>query len=134
MRYTLADDWYKKFAQRVFLITDYLRTRDQMLGDALVQLADNALASGDLPVLRTDPAVLVSLLQAADEHALWRSILPLAEMLDEPTRDAFALAAAQLPRAAIARAAQAVLIGELWEPMFAAGYCWTSFMIRAGII
>jgi len=30
VRYTLADDWYKKFAQRVFLITDYLRTRDQM--------------------------------------------------------------------------------------------------------
>ena len=30
VRYTLADDWYKKFAQRVFLITDYLRSRDQM--------------------------------------------------------------------------------------------------------
>jgi phenylalanine-4-hydroxylase len=30
VRYTLADDWYKKFSQRVFLITDYLRTRDQM--------------------------------------------------------------------------------------------------------
>lgn len=30
VRYTLADDWYQKFAQRVFLITDYLRTRDQM--------------------------------------------------------------------------------------------------------
>jgi phenylalanine-4-hydroxylase len=30
VRYTLADDWYKKFAQRIFLITDFLRTRDQM--------------------------------------------------------------------------------------------------------
>lgn len=30
VRYTLADDWYKKFARRVFLITDYLRARDQM--------------------------------------------------------------------------------------------------------
>jgi phenylalanine-4-hydroxylase len=30
VRYTLADDWYKKFAQRTFLITDYLRTRDQI--------------------------------------------------------------------------------------------------------
>jgi phenylalanine-4-hydroxylase len=30
VRYTLADDWYKKFAQRVFLITDYLRSRDQI--------------------------------------------------------------------------------------------------------
>lgn len=30
VRYTPADDWYKKFAQRIFLITDYLRTRDQM--------------------------------------------------------------------------------------------------------
>ena len=30
IRYTLADDWYQKFAQRIFLITDYLRTRDQL--------------------------------------------------------------------------------------------------------
>ncbi len=30
VRYTLADGWYVKFAQRIFLITDYLRTRDQM--------------------------------------------------------------------------------------------------------
>jgi phenylalanine-4-hydroxylase len=30
VRYTMADDWYKKFAARIFLITDYLRTRDQM--------------------------------------------------------------------------------------------------------
>jgi hypothetical protein len=30
-----------------------LRTRAQQLGDALVQLADNALASGSLPILRT---------------------------------------------------------------------------------
>jgi phenylalanine-4-hydroxylase len=30
VRYTLADDWYEKFAQRIFLITDYLRSRDQM--------------------------------------------------------------------------------------------------------
>ncbi len=30
IRYTVADDWYVKFAQRIFLITDYLRTRDQM--------------------------------------------------------------------------------------------------------
>ncbi|MCC7117429.1 MAG: hypothetical protein IT310_02800 [Anaerolineales bacterium] len=30
VRYTLADDWYQKFARRIFLITDYLRTREQM--------------------------------------------------------------------------------------------------------
>lgn len=30
VRYTPADDWYIKFAQRIFLITDYLRSRDQM--------------------------------------------------------------------------------------------------------
>jgi phenylalanine-4-hydroxylase len=30
VRYTPADDWYAKFAQRIFLITDYLRTREQM--------------------------------------------------------------------------------------------------------
>jgi phenylalanine-4-hydroxylase len=31
VRYTLADDWYQKFARRTFMITDYLRTRAQML-------------------------------------------------------------------------------------------------------
>ena len=30
VRYTQADDWYRKFEQRIFLITDYLRTREQM--------------------------------------------------------------------------------------------------------
>jgi hypothetical protein len=30
VRYTNADDWYAKFAKRIFMITDYLRTRDQM--------------------------------------------------------------------------------------------------------
>ncbi len=30
VRYTTADDWYPKFARRIFLVTDYLRTRDQM--------------------------------------------------------------------------------------------------------
>ena len=30
VRYTLADDWYKSL-QRIFLITDYLRSREQML-------------------------------------------------------------------------------------------------------
>lgn len=30
IRYTTADDWYKKFAKRIFLITDYLRTRGQI--------------------------------------------------------------------------------------------------------
>jgi hypothetical protein len=39
-----------------------LRTRAQQLGDALVQLADNALSSGQLPVLRTiKPHVVVTL-------------------------------------------------------------------------
>ena len=30
VRYTMANDWYKKFAQRIFLITDYLRSRCEM--------------------------------------------------------------------------------------------------------
>ena len=39
-----------------------LRSRAQQLGDGLVQLADNALASGDLPVLRTvKPHVVVTI-------------------------------------------------------------------------
>ena len=39
-----------------------LRTRSQQQGDALVQLADNALASGNLPILRTvKPHVVVTI-------------------------------------------------------------------------
>lgn len=30
VRYTNANDWYTRFEKRVFLITDYLRSRDQM--------------------------------------------------------------------------------------------------------
>jgi hypothetical protein len=45
------------------------RTRAQQLGDAVVQLADNALASGQLPVLRTvKPQLIVT--------------IPLADLLD----------------------------------------------------
>jgi hypothetical protein len=39
-----------------------MRTRTQQLGDAMVQLADNALASGTLPILRTvKPHVIVTI-------------------------------------------------------------------------
>jgi hypothetical protein len=48
------------------------RTRAQQLGDALVQLADTALASGTLPVLRTvKPQLIVT--------------VPLADLLDPST-------------------------------------------------
>ncbi len=30
VRYTRAEEWYEKFARRIFLVTDYLRTRDQL--------------------------------------------------------------------------------------------------------
>lgn len=30
VRYTKAEDWYQKFARRTFLITDYLRSREQL--------------------------------------------------------------------------------------------------------
>jgi len=30
VRYTNADDWYNRFEKHIFLITDYLRSRDQM--------------------------------------------------------------------------------------------------------
>ncbi|MGY1771167.1 DUF222 domain-containing protein [Blastococcus sp. SYSU D00813] len=53
------------------------RTRAQRTGDALVQLADNALASGELPVLRTvKPHVIVT--------------LPLSDLLDPGTGPAAA--------------------------------------------
>jgi|tagenome__1003787_1003787.scaffolds.fasta_scaffold20951428_2 hypothetical protein len=53
------------------------RTRAQMLGDALVQLCDNALASGDLPTLRTSkPQVVVK--------------IPLEDLLDPTTGPAAA--------------------------------------------
>jgi hypothetical protein len=49
-----------------------MRTRAQQLGDALVQLADVALASGRLPILRTQkPQVIVT--------------IPLADLVDPST-------------------------------------------------
>jgi hypothetical protein len=49
-----------------------LRTRAQQLADGLVQLADNALASGELPILRTvKPHVIVT--------------IPLADLVDPAT-------------------------------------------------
>lgn len=42
------------------------RTRSQQLADAVVQLADNQLASGDLPVLRTVKPNVVVTIPAAD--------------------------------------------------------------------
>jgi hypothetical protein len=49
-----------------------LRTRAQQLGDAIVQLADNALASGSLPILRTvKPHVIVT--------------IPVADLVDPAT-------------------------------------------------
>jgi hypothetical protein len=54
-----------------------LRTRAQRLADAMVQLADNRLASGDLPFLRTvKPAVVVT--------------IPAADLLDAATGPAAA--------------------------------------------
>jgi len=53
------------------------RTRSQMLADALVQLCDNALASGSLPILRTvKPHVVVK--------------IPLEDLLDPTTGPAAA--------------------------------------------
>src|SRR4051812_18560948 len=53
------------------------RSRAQQLGDALVQLADNALASGGLPMLRTvKPQLIVT--------------IPLADLLDPATGPAAA--------------------------------------------
>src|SRR3954454_12468018 len=43
-----------------------IRSRAQRLGDALVQLADNALASGDLPRLRTVQPQMLVMIPAAD--------------------------------------------------------------------
>jgi hypothetical protein len=43
-----------------------LRTRAQQLGDALVQLADNALASGNLPILRTVKPHVAALIDLDD--------------------------------------------------------------------
>lgn len=71
----------------------------------------------NLKMLRDNPEVMPSILRAADQHELWRITLPLAELLDEPMREEFARAGAQLSTEAIQRVALAVLIGELWEPM-----------------
>lgn len=52
VRYTKADTWYDKFAQRIFLITDYLRTRDQMQFTPEPDMFHDIL--GHLPYLTLD--------------------------------------------------------------------------------
>lgn len=52
VRYTVADDWYVKFAQRIFLVTDYLRTRDQMVFTPEPDMFHDII--GHLPYLTLD--------------------------------------------------------------------------------
>jgi phenylalanine-4-hydroxylase len=52
VRYTLADDWYQKFARRIFMITDYLRSRDQMEFTPEPDMFHNIF--GHLPYLTQD--------------------------------------------------------------------------------
>ncbi|MGH8460258.1 MAG: hypothetical protein ACRESS_01495 [Stenotrophobium sp.] len=95
--------------------------RQGLWGDLLPVVAslseENQRKVANLPILRDNPQLLDSVLQAADRDALWRTVLPLVEKLDDATRTAFAIAATRLSREAIERAVQAVLVGELWEPM-----------------
>lgn len=79
--------------------------------------ADNQRKVVNLPILRRSPAMQENILHAADAHDLWRITLPLMLFLDEPSRAVWAMVAARLPRAALERATQATLVGELWQPM-----------------
>src|SRR3954447_20654092 len=87
------------------------RSHAQQLGDALVQLADNALASGDLPRLRTvKPQLLVT--------------LPLADLLDPATGPGAAdtgfgatLSAARARWAACDGTLTRVIIGPEGQPL-----------------
>lgn len=78
---------------------------------------ENRRKVANLSALRENPTALHELLLATDEQDLWRITLPLVELLDESTRDAFAEAGAKLPRASFVRALQVVFLAELWEPM-----------------
>lgn len=69
----------------------------------------------NLPVLRRDPAVLASILDVAHRDDLWCHVLPLIRYMDEPMKAAVAAIAVQLPREALAQAADAALLGEHWE-------------------
>lgn len=71
----------------------------------------------NLPVLREDPSVIASILAGAHAHRLWCDVLPLIPYMDEPMRAAVAGHAAELPRDALADAADAALLGEYWEPL-----------------
>jgi hypothetical protein len=90
-------------------------------GDLLPVVANLSPAQqrkvANLAILRDEAAILPGILRAADADDLWRIVLPLVEMFDEPMRDACAGAALDLAPEAMARAAQATLVGELWEPM-----------------
>jgi hypothetical protein len=88
-----------------------LRTRAQQLGDALVQVADNALAAGGLPVLRTvKPHVMVT--------------IPLGDLVDPTTGPAAAdmgfgatVSAARARWLACDGAVTRIVIGPDGEPL-----------------
>jgi hypothetical protein len=70
----------------------------------------------NLPTL-SEPAVQESIIRAADDHRLWGLVLPFVDMMGEPNREAVATIVAGRPRATLANAADAALMGEHWEPL-----------------
>ena len=71
----------------------------------------------NLPILRREPAVVASVLEAADAHDLWSVALPLVHLMQDDMRQVVAGIAAKLPRVAMERAAAAALTGEQWEAL-----------------
>lgn len=69
----------------------------------------------NLALLKQEPEFMQSILQAAKQHQLWLTVLPLVEMLDEQMRELVAQFSAQLNPEAKQQVIEAALIGEHWS-------------------
>jgi len=71
----------------------------------------------NLAIFKQEPVFLQSALRITDEHDLWGMTLPFVRVMEDAMRTHVAAIAAEQPRAAMERAANAALMGEHWDAL-----------------
>lgn len=71
----------------------------------------------NLPILG-ELEVQERVIEVADEHRLWGIVLPMIGAMQDDNREAVAMIVARRPRATLAQAADAALLGEQWQVLF----------------
>ena len=109
-------------AQHPGVLTGYIRAAQQgdlweeVLPVVATMSADAQERVVNLPIL-AEPEIQAAIVRAADEHGGWGMLLALVKPMGEHNRDAVAQIVAGLGRDALARAADAALLGEHWRTL-----------------